>query len=158
VNQPFYVSCIAIVGVCLTASAIAAGPCDKKPTDFFLYDTEPQARSAGIDYRPTLIAAFRNDKAALVTLLQVTAAGTLDGAGAQTHADVLWNLLQCWGDERFADALRSQSATVRGRVLDQLRYATDESKRARSSYPKTFQRSVDKTSNRTMLPTTGSGG
>ncbi len=139
--------CLATIGT-LASGPLAAGPCDKQPKDFFLYDTEPQAKRAGVDYSSTLTSAFGRDKTSLVTLLQVTAAGTLDGAGAQTHAEVLWSLLQCWGDDPFAESLRAQPSNVRRRVLDQLLYATEEKKAVRSLYPKTFRASGGKTSNR----------
>jgi hypothetical protein len=122
----------------LASGPTVAGSCDKLPKDFFLYDTEPQAKRAGVDYSPVLTSAFRRDKSALVTLLQLTAAGTFDGAGAQTHSEVLWSLLQCWGDAAFATTLRTQSSDVRRRVLEQLLYATEERKAVRSSFPKTF--------------------
>jgi len=137
--------CIATIASVVAAS-VHAGVCDKSPKDFFLYDTEPQARTAGVDYKAAFVSALGRDKAALVALLQVT--GSLDGAGAQTHAEVLWNLLQCWGDSAFAGTLYAQSNAVRTRVLEQLRYATEENKSSRSRYRKTFQLSGDKTSNR----------
>ncbi len=141
------IACLATIGA-LVSGSVSAGACDKGPKDFFLYDTEPQAKRAGVDYYSALTSAFGRDKTALVALLQVTAAGTLDGAGAQTHAEVLWSLLQCWGDDSFAETLRAQSSDVRRRVHEQLLYATEERKAVRSSYPKTFRASGSKTSNR----------
>ena len=137
---------IASVYVVVGAAGTSA-PCEKSPNDFFLYDTEPQARTAGVDYKPTLSAAFGRDESSLVILLQVTAAGVLDGAGAQTHAQVLWSLLKCWGDERFAAVLRSQATNVQNRVLQQLRYETEDDPRVRSLYPRTFEGAAGKTSN-----------
>lgn len=124
-----------------------AGVCDKGPKDFFLFDTVPQAKAAGVEYASELSAAFRKDKGALGTLLNLTAGGTLDGAGAQTHAEVLWALLQCWGDDPFAEVLGRLPTSVRGRVLTKLRYATEETKSSRTPYPKTFRASTSKTSN-----------
>ena len=148
--RSFTVLCLAI-GT-LAHATVAAGPCDKTPKDFFLYDTESQAKRAGVDYNSVLVSAFGRDKAALATLLQLTAAAVLDGAGAQTHAEVLWSVLQCWGDGPFAQVFGAQTGHVRQRVRDQLLYATEERKAVRSSYPKTFRTSASKTSNRRINP------
>ena len=148
--RPRAMLCFATIGT-LASGLLVAGPCDKGPKDFFLYDTEPQAKLASVNYSSSLTSAFGRDKSALVTLLQVTAAGTLDGSGAQTHAEVLWSLLQCWGDEPFSASLSAQPSNVRRRVLDQLLYATEEKKAARSSYPKTFRAPGGKTSNRRFV-------
>ena len=85
------------------------------------------------------LTAFAGQRNALVSMFRLTAVGRLDGAGAQTHAEVLLALLQCWGDEEFSKALGSESSAVQHRVVEQLRYATDEDKTIRSTFPRTFR-------------------
>ena len=138
----------------LCAAMTLAGPCDKSPKNYFLHDAEPQAKAAGLDYTSALSKAFLRDKPSLVSLLTVTS--KLDGSGAQTHAEVLWNLVQCWGDAAFAEVLSTQVQHVKSQVVEQLRYATEENQGIRSSYPKTFGASR-KTSNSALHPTVGSG-
>lgn len=132
---------IKVVCIALTihSAEAMAWNCDKGPKDFFLYDTVPQARTAGVNYSSELSAAFRKETAALITLLKLTAAGKLDGAGAQTHTEVLWGLLQCWGDSAFSDVLDLQPTKVRSRVLRSLLDATAETRSSRAPYPRTLR-------------------
>jgi len=117
------------------STAWAAGPCSKGPKDFLLLDATPQAKDAGVDYPKELSAAFHKDPAALGRLFDVTP--HLDGSGAQTHAEVLWIVLQCWGDAPFAAALKKTPKGICAGVLKQLDYATDESGGYRRAYPNT---------------------
>src|SRR5438874_11461359 len=85
-----------VVVLMLWSSALAA-TCSRRADEFGLVDTEPQARDAGVDYIATLAGALRKDRRALSQLFRVTR--KLDGAGSQSHSDVLLAVLECWGDE-----------------------------------------------------------
>jgi hypothetical protein len=77
-----------------------------------------RAKAAGVDYVVAVKRAERGDAASLATLFHVTK--HLDGHGSQTHCIVLRQLLERFGDKRFADALRVESADTRKRVLESL--------------------------------------
>ena len=119
----------------VVANTATAGPCDKMPDDFFLLDAVPQARDVGIDYSHELTQAFQKDPEALEKLFTVS--GSLDGSGAQTHAGILYALLECWGDSAFAAALKREPTTICSRVLEYLHYDTAESGGYESTYPAT---------------------
>lgn len=112
----------------------ATGPCGKGPGDFFLLNATPQAKEgAGINYPAEITGTMQKDPTALSHLFNVTP--YLDGSGAQTHAEVLWTALQCWGDQPFADALAQEPQKVCGRVLQQLRYETEEAGGYETTFP-----------------------
>ena len=118
-------------------ASFAANHCQPIPENYFLKEAAVQAKAVDVDYRKELAGALNKDARALQKLLRVTAAMALDGAGAQYHSDVLWNLLQCWGDKAFSMILSRQSKKVRMAVIHQLDYATDEIEKYEDTYPLT---------------------
>ena len=74
-----------------------------------------QARSAGVDYPVTIREAKDLQPRALHRLLQLSL--SMDGAGADVHSDVLWDLVQRWGDTVFTMQLKQESREVQERVL-----------------------------------------
>jgi hypothetical protein len=120
------------------ALAEANSACDRGPADFFLYDATPQAKAGGVNYPAELRASFRKDPKALHRLFRVSS--SMDGSGAQTHAGVLWALLECWGDEAFAAELGREARPVRANVIEQLDYETEETGGGYAkSYPLTYK-------------------
>jgi hypothetical protein len=77
-----------------------------------------QAKEAGVDYVAAVNRAERGDRAGLTTLFRVTR--HLDGHGSETHCIILRKLLEMHGDKHFSDALRTESADTRKRVLESL--------------------------------------
>jgi hypothetical protein len=101
-------------------------------SSFYLDDTERQARTVGIDYRPALDRALSGDAEALHVLFMLTSSGALKDGGADSHAAMLWTLMSQWGDKRFSDALRAEPENTRTQVVLFLDYA------AASDYSKTY--------------------
>src|SRR6266545_3184078 len=102
-------------------SSAQAATCSRRVDEFGLFDTEPQARDAGVDYLVALAGALWNDTRALSQLFRVTR--KLDGAGSQSHSDVLLAVLECWGDEPFAARLAREAPHVQQAVREKLLYA-----------------------------------
>ena len=69
---------------------------------------------AGIHYGQAYEQALHGQEAGLATLFQ--AGLHTDGAPAELHDSILWEMLQRWGDRRFAAVLRRQSREIRNRV------------------------------------------
>jgi hypothetical protein len=120
----------------LLTVAMAESPCKKIPEDYFLYDTVPQAKDAGVDYVKEMLAAFRKDPKGLHIIFRVSS--HLDGAGAQTHAEVLFDLLKCWGDMLFSEELSKESKSIREKVIRGLDFATIETGGYAKSFPLTY--------------------
>ena len=78
-----------------------------------------QARGDGIDYRPILNRAANLDKTALVSLFTMK----FMGEPGETHCTVLRDLMQLWGDAKFAEVLVSQPQEVRDLVVSSIDYA-----------------------------------
>jgi hypothetical protein len=101
-----------------------------------------QARAVGVDYAQAARAARAGDEASLIKLFRVTS--SLDGLGGEEHCGELQELLQQYGDTRFAAVLRRQDHKVRLSVLDTLDFAFDVYARNRDwsrTFPITY--SVD---------------
>jgi hypothetical protein len=103
------------------------------PRTYWLDPAQEQAARVQVDYRALVNAATARDSAALARLFAVPG---LDGAGAETHADVLWALLRRWGDRSFARVLRRLPAPARARVLCDIDFAAEADWSRR--FPKTF--------------------
>jgi hypothetical protein len=99
-----------------------------------------QARFDGTDYRPILKRAIDLDLKALLSLFPLK----FMGEAAETHGAVLKDLMQLWGDTRFAEALRSQPQNVRDLVIGSIDYAWAEPDW--SAFPKTLAASPDRVS------------
>lgn len=127
----------AIVWACLIACC-GCFPQSRNPTlvsnvsSFYLDDTGSQAKAVGVDYRPALDKALNRDTQAIHTLFTLTSSGALKGQGADSHAAMLWTLMNQWGDKRFSDALRQETADTRKQVILFLDYA------AASDYSRDF--------------------
>ena len=93
-----------------------------------------QAKDAGVDYVAAVARAQRGERAGLKTLFRVTE--HLDGHGSETHCSILRQLLASFGDRRFADALRSESADTRKRVLESLDF--DFARPWQKDFPRTY--------------------
>jgi hypothetical protein len=91
-----------------------------------------QARADGIDYRPILNRAANLDKTALVSLFTMK----FMGEGGDTHCAVLRDLMQLWGDAKFAEVLVSQPQEVRALVVSSIDYTCADADWI--SYPRTL--------------------
>jgi len=100
----------------------AQNPRPGDPRRLFLDETRGQAGT--FNYDSVLNRALAKDSAALVSLFRLSG---LDGAGAQSHSDVLWALLFEWGDGPYAIVLRAQTDSVRARIICDLDYAAERS-------------------------------
>jgi len=109
--------------VCLLASTIAD---EEKPLERLHYalrhmdnpgDVIYQAQLDGLDYRAHLRRAIVKDRRSLAALFDYTENGQLMGVGAEEHCEVLYNLLQVWGDTSFANVLQGRDRRVRHRVI-----------------------------------------
>jgi len=98
------------------ASALASDSLRELAAD--KYGPRSQAKEAGVDYVTAVKRAERGDRVGLSTLFRVTK--HLDGHGSETHCIILRQLLELQGDKRFSDALRTESADTRKRVLESL--------------------------------------
>ena len=110
--------------VFLTAS-IQAQSFDVPPSDAQLRESIDEGcvksgRQIGIDYRGALERAIRREPAGLAELFRYTVIGGMDGAAGEGHADILFGLLQRWGDRPFAQVLRAQKRDVRKAVIGNL--------------------------------------
>jgi len=106
-------------------------------SSFYLDDTIRQAQKAGVDYRPVLNAAFAGDRKALRTLFELAASPSLHGRGADSHAAMLWTLLNEWGDPKYSEALATETPAVRTAVITYLDYAAASNYSNR--YPLTYR-------------------
>ncbi|MBK1884655.1 hypothetical protein JIN85_19725 [Luteolibacter pohnpeiensis] len=69
-------------------------------------------RFDGFDYRSTLTKASLGNTIALSRLFEYTKNGSQMGEGAETHIEVLGELLKQWGDADYAVVLHAQPAEV----------------------------------------------
>ncbi len=126
-------------GLPLSVQPASGGECDRDATDYLLVDAIPMAEDAGFEYEKDIHRAFSHDRESLSRLFALTVAGVLDGSGADSHASVLWDLMQCWGDDEFSRALSQRSSETVRRVIAQLTYAqADLCPECIASFPKTF--------------------
>jgi len=109
----------------------AQNPRPGDPRRLFLDETRGQAGT--FKYDSVLNRAMAKDSAALVSLFRLPG---LDGAGAQSHSDVLWALLFEWGDAPYASVLRAEADSVRARIICDLDYAAERS--YARQFPATF--------------------
>ena len=80
-----------------------------------------QARSHdNYDYRGTLDRASRGDSQALQSIFVYTKNGSQMGEGAETHIEVLGELLKQWGDPDYANVLSNQTSEVTRSVSQML--------------------------------------
>jgi hypothetical protein len=74
----------------------------------------------GIDYAAALERAIRRDPTGLADLFRYTDVGEMDGGAGEAHSAILFGLLQRWGDQPFAEVLRSQKLPIRKAVIGNL--------------------------------------
>jgi hypothetical protein len=98
------------------------------------YGPRDQAKDVGVDYVAAVKGAERGDRAGVSTLFRVTK--HLDGHGSEMHCVILRRLLELRGDKRFSDALRTESADTRKRVLESLDF--DFSEPWKKKFPLTY--------------------
>lgn len=96
-----------------------------------------QGKLDGIDYRNLLRAAMAYDANSLRDLFRYTANGKLMGEGAETNCEILYLLLQHWGDSRFAAVLSKEPRRVRVAVIAAIDYAYPHWRPTES--PKTYR-------------------
>jgi hypothetical protein len=86
-------------------------------------DVFTQGKLDGVDYRKLLRGAIAHDRASLVGIFRYTATRHLMGEGAETNCSILHDLLEHWGDSRFAAVLGGQPVRVREAVIAMLDYS-----------------------------------
>jgi hypothetical protein len=114
---------IPILG-CSGESRVGAGRFDP-PTNHFDSILVEQTTLAGIGYSQAYEKAQRKDAEGLSLVLAATI--HTDGVGSDTQGQILWNLLQSWGDSAFASILQQQQPLVRTAVRCSLDYTADSS-------------------------------
>ena len=107
------------------AASIQAQPLDAAPSAAQLREwiddgCVRSGKHVGIDYPGALERAIRREPAGLAELFRYTVIGEMDGAAGEAHSDVLFGLLQRWGDKRFAHVLRAQKLGIRKAVMDNI--------------------------------------
>ena len=99
-----------------------------------------QAAVIGVDYRKALAGASAGDPAALAEIFKATPC--LDGAGATFNSSRLKQLLDVFGDRRFAQILARTSQKTRRSVTSALDFYFTVHEQRRNwfrEYPRTFQ-------------------
>src|SRR5947208_1213848 len=81
------------------------------PTNYFDSVLVQQTAAAGISYSEAYDQALRKAPSGLSRVLAATT--HTDGVAAATHDQIVWDLLQAWGDSAFAAVLQAQPAEVR---------------------------------------------
>ena len=84
-------------------------------------EVDAQARAHGINYSQTLARAARGEVKAAAEFFSLSR--VVDGAGAESHFNLMWELLHVVGDEKFAVFLSEQAETFRREIG---RYLTSE--------------------------------
>jgi hypothetical protein len=99
------------------------------------------AKREGFDnYAELYNRSWRRDIEALKTFFSRSAIVPFDGASAQSHGYLLYDLLCHLGDEVFSDALRVQSTNVRKNIIDHLDYGSSDQgiKNYKNKFPVTY--------------------
>ena len=81
-------------------------------------EVDEAARGRGINYAKTLARAADGDGAALGQFFSLSE--HMDGAAAESHYSIMWELFHVVGDEKFARFLETQSATARKQIAADL--------------------------------------
>ena len=118
-----HVLCAAMI--LLLVASVQAQPVDPPPSPAELRGWVDKqcvsyGKRIGVDYRGALESAIRGESAGLAELFRYTVVGSLDGEAGESHAAILFGLLQRWGDRRYARVLRAQKRAVRKAVVDDL--------------------------------------
>jgi len=79
-----------------------------------LGDTASSAKGRGVNFFKTLIQASDGNMKAMARFFSL--APFMDGAAAEGYYPEQWILLHVAGDETFANFLRHQPATLRGKI------------------------------------------
>ena len=89
----------------------------------------------GFEYRETLTKASLGDSKALGSLFEYTKNGSQMGEGAETHIEVLGELLRQWGDTQYGRVLNEQPTEVIRSVAQTLNEFWGYAGWPRSKYP-----------------------
>ena len=89
----------------------------------------------GFDYARALERAIHKEPSGLAELFRFTDTAGFDGAAGEGHVQILFGLLQRWGDRRFARVLRAQSSHIREIIVFEFGSAFPDQ---RSQFPKTY--------------------
>jgi len=102
-------------------------------------DVYTQARRYdGFNYRKTLAKAANGDSHALSQLFVYTHTSSLMGEGANTHIEVLGELLEQWGDKAYAEVLIHETPVIRQAVAEDLNEFQGHSGRPEKRFPLTY--------------------
>lgn len=105
-------------------------------------EVDQQARGQGIDYNKTLAQAANGDAEALRRFFSLSR--HVDGAGAESHFSLMWELFHVVGDNKFARFAATQSPGVRKEIWQDLTSEqttwpiTNGSAYIKRHFPKTF--------------------
>ena len=94
----------------------------------------------GIDYALALEDAIKKKPPGLAQLFRFTDTGGYDGGAGEAHIEILFGLLQRWGDRDFARVLSAQPARIRHVVATEIRQTFPEQ---RKQFPKTYSLAPD---------------
>lgn len=89
----------------------------------------------GFDYARALERAIHKEPSGLAELFRFVDTAGFDGAAGEGHVQILFGLLQRWGDRRFARVLRAQPSHIREIVVFEFGSAFPDQ---RNQFPKTY--------------------
>ena len=105
-------------------------------------EVDQQARGRGINYNKTLAQGADGDVEALRRFFSLSR--HLDGAGAESHFSIMWELFHVVGDEKFAAFAAAQPTAARKEIWKDLTSEqttwpiTDGKAYVKRHFPKTF--------------------
>jgi len=115
---PLGVAMIVFFAASIQAQSLNVPPSAAQLREWMGDECVSAGKHVGIDYPGALERALRREPAGLVELFRYTVIGELDGEAGETHAAILFGLLQRWGDRRVAYVLRAQKLRTRKAVID----------------------------------------
>ena len=102
-------------------------------------DVFAQGRLDGVDYRKLLRGAVAYDRESLAGIFRYTVNGQLMGVGADMNCEILYLLLEHWGDSRFASLLAQQPKAARRKIIAEIEYDWSYPGWKRTEFPKTYR-------------------
>lgn len=102
-------------------------------------DAAYEAKLDGFDYRRHLRKAIDGKQGAFAALFDYSSEGRLTAVGARQHGEILYNLLRLWGDDYFADILRTRRPNVRQRVVQWIDSQFPSPGWPPDKFPKTYE-------------------
>ena len=136
-------SIIAPLFICFLACAADSVP---SPAEIRAHsgDAIGTAKLTHFDYRRHLDRAISKQSDGLHELFAFTTTEGFVGAGAEDHCAILHDLLQVWGDRRFAAVLRGESPRTRKAVVAALDYSWRYPGWQPAEFPQTYQLAAHK--------------